>query len=285
VHFVEGNAALPKVDLAFDAARAEIYLQGAHITRYQPSAGVDALWMSDSAIYRQGTALRGGIPLCWPWFGADPENSGRPQHGYARTRDFFVASTSADDSATSITLRLDPAQAPYPDWKNSLQLEFEIRLSDSLWLEMRSTNLSQQAVTLSNALHGYFAISARDQVAVPALDGLTYLDKPQDYRPLRHSGALLLDGEIDRVYRAAPALIELLDRGRNITTTIECWGNNNLVIWNPGASKARQMADFDDDGCERMLCIEPANALTQSVILHPGEVHRLGQQIRLDSSA
>lgn len=241
--------------------------------------------MSESAVYRRGKALRGGIPLCWPWFGAAPAGAERPQHGYARTLEFSVTSTSADAVGAAITLTLDPARAPYPEWQNRLQLEIEIRLSGSLWLEMRSRNLCHEALTLGNALHGYYAISDRGKVAIPALTGLSYLDKPRAYREQRQSRAIRLEGEIDRVYHAAPAMIELQDPGRRLCTSIRCRGNNDLVIWNPGARKARAMANFDDSGFQRMVCIEPANALAHSVVLQPGESHRLGQCMTLTRSA
>ena len=280
--FSTGETGMTKVDITFDDATLELYLQGAHITRYAPVTGVEVLWMSKAAIYQPEKALRGGIPLCWPWFGADTENPTRPQHGYARTSDFGVVSTLADERATSIILTLDSAQAPYPDWQDKVQLEFEIRLSGSLWMELRSHNLSTSPLTLSNALHSYFAIANRQRVAIPAVTGLTYLDKLQNYRPQLQSTAITLNGEVDRVYQAPPEHIVLQDRDRQINTSIRSWGNNNLVIWNPGAQKAQAMADFDDDGFEQMICIEPANALKQSIILQPGECHRLGQLIKID---
>ena len=282
VRFAEGRFGMIKVELSFDAARLELYLQGAHITRYQPTAGIEALWMSDSALYQPGKALRGGIPLCWPWFGAHTDNPDLPQHGYARTSQFEVSSTIADRQATSITLTLDAAQAPSPDWENRVALEVEISLSDVLWMEMRSQNLSTSTLTLSNALHSYFAISQRQQVTIPAVTGLTYLDKLQDYLPRQQTSGISFDSEIDRVYQTPPASIDLLDQGRRINTSIQSWGNNNLVIWNPGEQKARQMKDFDERGFDQMICIEPANALSQSITLLPGERHRLGQTIKVN---
>jgi len=282
VHFGEGINSMPKVELTFNEARLELYLQGAHITRYQPAAGIEVLWMSDSALYQPGKALRGGIPLCWPWFGAHADNPDLPQHGYARTSQFQVSSTNADHQQTSIILTLDAAQAPAPDLQNRAALEFEIRLSDALWMEMRSRNLSTSPLTLSNALHSYFAISQRQQVTIPAVTGLTYLDKLQDYLPQQQASEITLNSEVDRVYQAPPATIDLLDRGHHIKTSIESWGNNNLVIWNPGEQKARQMNDFDNLGFEQMVCIEPANALAQRITLAPGEHHRLGQEIKVN---
>lgn len=280
LQFGDGLAGLVRVDLCHNEAKLELYLQGAHVTSYQPSAKHDVLWMSESAVYAPGKSLRGGIPLCWPWFGPHPDNSSRPQHGYARTADFSVLSTSADAASTTIILALDPATAPFAEWQNRARLEVEIRLSDSLWMEIRTVNCSDSTLTVSNALHSYFSIAGLHGVTLPALTGLSYLDKPQRYKQLEQTEALEISGEVDRVYLAPPAEIELLDATRQSTTSISSWGNNNLVVWNPGAAIAKTMADLDDQGFEQMLCIEPANALEQAVRLKPGECHRLGQEIK-----
>jgi D-hexose-6-phosphate mutarotase len=281
LQFSEGFSGLAKAELCYKEARLELYLQGAHVTRYQPIANHEILWMSDTAVYATGKALRGGIPLCWPWFGPHPENLERPQHGYARTASFTVLSTSANAESTSIILALDPAAAPYPEWQDRAQLEVEIRLSDSLWMEMRTLNSSDTALTVSNALHTYFSISGRNRVTLPGVTGLTYLDKPLRYKQLEQTDAITISGEVDRVYLAPPLEIELLDSVRQTKTSISTWGNHNLVVWNPGGSNAKTMADFDDRGFDKMLCIEPANALDQSIRVNPGECHRLGQKISL----
>jgi D-hexose-6-phosphate mutarotase len=160
VAFAEGVGGLTKVNLGSNRASAEVYLQGANVSRYRPWPGIDALWLSDRAIFQPGKALRGGIPLCWPWFGAATERNDRPQHGYARSAQFCVVSAVFDGAATAIVLALDAARAPYPEWQDKLQLEVEIRLGDSLWMEMRSRNLTAAPLTLGNALHSYF-VSAR----------------------------------------------------------------------------------------------------------------------------
>ncbi len=281
LRFSESSTGLVTVELRFEQATLELYLHGAHVTSYRPHINHEVLWMSDTAVYQTGKAMRGGIPLCWPWFGAHAHNPERAQHGYARTSHFSVLSTSADAQATSITLTLDPAAAPYAEWQNSACLEVEIRLSDSLWMEMRTTNKSNSTLTVSNALHSYYRISSRDRISIPDVTGLTYLDKPQHYKQLQQTSAIEINGEVDRVYLEPPSKIELLDSGRQLSTSISSWGNHNLVIWNPGEKNAKAMSDFDDQGFEQMLCIEPANALDQSINIKPAECHRLGQEIVL----
>ena len=280
VVFSQGRGDLIKADLDFKGARVEVYLQGAHITRYRPRGDTDVLWMSDRAVYAPGGALRGGIPICWPWFGAVTDGSGRPQHGYARTHDFSVKSANADDDSTSLVLALDSEQAPWPDWRGRLDLEFEIRLSDCLWMEMRTRNQTSEPIVVTNALHSYFAISRRDRIRIPALTGLDYLDKTQDYRAFSQTDEIRIETEVDRVYQQPPAIIELHDDAWKTTTRIESWGNHNVVVWNPGPEKAAAMADFDDPGFENMICIEPANALDQGIELAPGEIQQLGQTLR-----
>ena len=276
--FDAGRAGLTRVVLRHDEAILELYLNGAHITRYCPAKNREVLWMSNSAVYQRGQSLRGGIPLCWPWFGAHAK-SDRPQHGYARTASFSVQSTHTDSESTSIVLSLAANETPYPEWQDKAQLEIEIKLSDSLWMELRTKNLSNQPLIVSNALHTYFSITGRQKISIPGLTHLTYLDKPRNYAAMVQSAPIVIEGEIDRVYCDPPATLQMFDAGHAATTTIQSWGNNNIVVWNPGETNARTMPDFDDQGFEKMLCIEPANACEQWVELRPHGSHCLGQQI------
>ena len=284
VEIVEGHGGLALLKMSYDEALVELYLQGAHITRYQVKPDIDVLWMSNSTVYEQGRPIRGGIPLCWPWFGAHPEYQEYPQHGYARQMAFSVVSTHADADSTSVVLSLtheavERETTAFPDVGGKLDLEVEIRLSDSLWMEMRTRNVSSESVLVGAALHSYFAIANRNSVEIPEVLGLSYLDKPNDFRQYEQTSPLSIEGEVDRIYLSALENIQLIDREKQSLTQIQSWGNSDLVVWNPGELKAKDMGDFDDSGFEKMVCIEPAIALDKRKALQPGETHRLGQII------
>ncbi len=274
----ETHPGLPEIELSHGDVRVRLSLQGAHITHYEV-AGEPLLWVSDTAVYARGASIRGGIPLCWPWFGESLDEPSWPQHGFARRSQFYVRSQSEDAHQTSVVLVLDD-QIDIAPWHSAAALELEVRVSDHLRMALSTTNTSDQTLKVGAGLHSYFAVSDRSQVTIPELTGLAYLDKPSGFTPMTQVSPLTLDGEIDRVFVDAPSSIELLDPGFSRRIAVDSWGNTDLVIWNPGALVAARMQDFDDEGYQRMVCIEPAIALDRRIELAPGESHVIGQTIR-----
>jgi D-hexose-6-phosphate mutarotase len=240
--------------------------------------GDDLLWMSASARFAEGVAIRGGIPLCWPWFGASPDDVSWPQHGFARTRRFRLVSQRSDGQGTSVVLALEEPAA-IPEWQGSASLEVEIRLSDCLWMELRTANTTDRDLLVGAGLHGYFAVSDSRHIAIPELTGLEYLDKPDAFARKRQTEAMSIEGEVDRVYLKPPRVVELIDPAHPRTVAIEAWGHTDLVVWNPGPQVAASLEDFDDDGYRRMVCIEPAIALDHRLRLAPGRTFAIGQTI------
>jgi D-hexose-6-phosphate mutarotase len=274
----ENRAGLPELLLEHGQSRVRLSLQGAHVTEYSVN-NENLLWVSQSARYAPGIAIRGGIPLCWPWFGASLDNADWPQHGFARTSRFRRVGERSDAQGMSVTLALDEAPA-IADWQGAASLEVEIRLSDQLWMELRTVNLSDHDLPVGVGLHSYFRISDSHTVSVPALTGLAYLDKPAGFAHRTQDTALHIEGEVDRVYLQAPRTVELIDPARQGAVIIEAWGNTDLVVWNPGPTVAASLGDFDDDGYRQMICIEPALALGNRQRLAPGESIAVGQRIR-----
>jgi len=263
-------------------ARVDLCLQGAHICSYKPDAETELLWMSQTAKFEQGKAIRGGIPICWPWFGAhwsDPKD--QPQHGFARTSQFELIDSQADDNATQVCLELGQQAEPY----HSLQMQVEVRLSDSLSIQIKTKNLGEQAIEVGAALHTYLAVSHIDKIAIPELQGLQYKDKTKGFELFSQEAPFHIDQETDRVYLNPPSSVKLADSGFNHQMNIESWGNTDLVLWNPWVEAAKAMTDFDNEGYLSMVCIEPANALDNRVLLQPGEMYALGKTIKTHQMA
>lgn len=278
VEQIEERPGLPELVLTQGNSRLRLSLQGAHITELALD-GEDLLWMSRCANFVEGAAIRGGIPICWPWFGASPDNREWPQHGFARTHPFRLVSQTSTAQYTGVVLALE-APAVMDAWRDVASLEVEVRLSDHLWMELRTTNTSGRDILVGAGLHSYFSVADCGEVSIPGLTGLTYLDKPSGFSRQTQREPLHIDGEVDRVYLNPPRSVELIDGGPARRVQIDSWGNTDLVLWNPGAAVAAAMADFDDHGYERMLCIEPAIALDNRVRLSPAACHTLGQTIR-----
>jgi len=275
---IEDHPGLPEILLQHGGSRVRLSLQGAHITEYVVD-DVDLLWVSRSARFERGVAIRGGIPLCWPWFGASLDEPGWPQHGFARTSSFRLLSQRSDAQHAAVVLALDESPA-IPAWAGAAGLELEVRLADCLWMELRTTNLTTRELLVGAGLHSYFRVSDCREVSIPALTGLAYLDKPDGFARRTQTRALDIEGEVDRVYLEPPSTAALVDPGPSHCVTIEAWGHTDLVVWNPGPRVAASISDFDDDGYRQMVCIEPARALDNRIRLAPGERFALGQRIQ-----
>jgi D-hexose-6-phosphate mutarotase len=290
IQFVSGSGGQSRVDLTYEGQRASVYLQGAHITSYQAN-GEEVLWNSRCAQYQSGKAIRGGIPLCWPWFGAHPVDPSLPQHGFARNSEFAVVSANTDLEVTSLQLRL-VSNPQYNRWCDSqggvVELLVDVRLADSLFVQVTTINHTKRQVVVGGALHTYYSVADVARVSIPALTGLTYKDKLVDYaqKCQAQTFSVLSIQEkveqcVDRVYLSPPTSVVLEDPAQNRAITLRTWGNADMVVWNPGPLVASSMSDFDDMGYRNMLCIEPALALDNTVIIAPGESHQLGQEISM----
>jgi D-hexose-6-phosphate mutarotase len=294
IEFVTGSGGQTRVNLTYHGQRAALYLQGAHVTSYQAN-GEEVLWNSHCAQYQSGKAIRGGIPLCWPWFGAHPVDASLPQHGFARNSDFAVIAADVGAAGISLQMRLVP-NPQYDRWCDAqggvIELLVNLQLTDSLYLQTTTINHTKRAVVVGGALHTYYRVADVARVLVPALTGLTYKDKLCDYAQQRQTQLFnAIDAQqkveqgVDRVYLSPPASMILQDPVQNRTITLCAWGNADMVVWNPGSVVAAAMGDFDDLGYRNMLCIEPALALDNAVSIAAGQRHQLGQEISTKKGA
>ena len=273
-----GKNDLPALDLTFGSASARVYLQGAHITSWKPDGMTEMLWLSDAANFSPGKAIRGGIPICWPWFGGYWGEGHLSQHGFARTAEFELVDFEETEFFVRARLRMI-SEAPYPEWQNCLALEVEICLSDSLQLELITTNISDKLIEVGAALHTYFHVNDVTKIEIPELHGLSFKDKVQGFEIFSQDSEFAVAGETDRVFLNPPKTVRLIDAEAKRVFAIESWGNTDLVVWNPWVENAKNMADFDDEGYLNMICVEPANALDNRVLLKPGASVSLGQKL------
>lgn len=282
IELEQDDQGLDCVRLQWNGAEALIYLQGAHIAIYAPAGSENILWVSETSFFQPGKAIRGGIPICWPWFGQHSE-ADRPQHGYARQSVFRLLSSKPSEEYAQVVLRLDSSEAPFGEWLGKFDLEIEVRLSDHLWMEMLSHNRTAKTQVLSTCLHSYFAVADARQIQLPDLTKKSYLDKVENGENCTQEDPFSIAAEVDRIYLNAPESIWLFDPVVDRKIEINSWGCEQLVVWNPWADKAKQMQDFDDRGYLKMVCVEPANALPGSVTVNPRETHSVGQTLRLTS--
>ncbi len=269
---IDGKGGFPTLKIDNEYATAVISLYGAQVLSFIPkSATRDLLFVSDNAYFKQGKAIKGGIPICWPWFGNDPQDLGRPAHGFARNTLWTHEETTVmEHGETQITLCLNDTVATQKLWPHAFKLTLLVTVGKTLHLSLQTTNTGTHAFTITQALHSYFSIGDIKQTRVAGLDKVHYLDKTTGSDiPLEQIGDVIIDREVDRIYTNTPPEITLLDDKNKQQTSIQSSGSKTTVIWNPWAVGAARMADLKDDDYQHFLCLETANAASDIIKIAP----------------
>lgn len=260
--------------------------QGAQVLHYQRGSQPPIIWLSEQAAYQAGQSVRGGVPVCWPWFGDLQRNPTQvqamhddaaqaPFHGGVRGVDWQLLGAEDLGDAVQLQFVFDSRSQPLPGWPHAVELLLSIRLDEALHLELRSRNLGESPVSLSQALHSYFAVSDIRNVSVPSLDGCRYIETLDDWAERAQQDAVRFAGETDRIYLGTPQRVTLHDAGWQRCIHLDTRGSRSAVVWNPWIDKAARLSQFADDAWQRMLCIETANIWDDCVTLAPGESRSL----------
>lgn len=271
-------------------ARATVFLQGAQIAEYQRKGEQPLLWLSEENRYQQGTALRGGIPVCWPWFGDPKRNpdclqsqlsADAPAHGFVRNRLWNLEQVDCSEpSVTRIVMSLDVHADAH--WQHPARLELTFCIGAELSLSLKTINTGATPFWFTSAFHSYLALSEIDSAYVTGLQQKSYLDTLDGWKEKQDEDPVEINQEQDRIYPNVLQPVLLHDKGwqRQITLT----GENapDLVLWNPWIDKARRLSDFSADDYRSMLCLESARVLENACQVLPGESYSFA--IRLQSS-
>lgn len=274
-------AELDALDITHPLFSARILLQGAQLIRFAPAGEPDWLWLSGSARFQPGRAVRGGIPVCWPWFG-DPRrnpppvrtrvNSGQA-HGFARTALWTLEEVRETTQEVDVSLALNTGADTLTLWHGQASALLTFRFTArACQLILTTTNRGQGPMALTQALHTYLPTTDIARTRLGGLEGSDYVDTLDNWQDKRQQGEVAFDGETDRIYRGAPPLtLESETGARRLTAT----GSASTVVWNPGPAKAATLTDFDTDDWQRMVCVETANADQDYRSLEPGQSHTL----------
>lgn len=264
--------------------------QGAQILSYRQGDAAPIIWLSEEATFQQGQSVRGGVPVCWPWFGDLARNPqavqasynselAAPFHGLVRTLPWILREQHSEGDAAILEFHCPQALGELPGWPHSVELTLQVRLAADLQLTLSSRNNGNEDVSISQALHTYFAVSDIHQVRVEGLAGCPYIDTLQSWEEHRQEGDLCFSSETDRIYQKLPTVLTLVDPGWNRRIQLTTRGSASAVLWNPWIDKAKRLSGFADDAWQRMACIETANVLDDVVVLRPGQQHTLGVSI------
>lgn len=274
-------AGLPVWRIQTPLATAAISPHGGQLLSWQPCGQAEAFFCSPISHHPPG-AIRGGVPVCWPYFGRQGQAADAVQHGHARITPWtLVDAGEADDGAWLIDLAL-PA-----DPRSPLRLRQRLRIGATLEQTLVTDNPGAEPVEMSQALHSYFAVADAAGASLSGLDGARYADKFNGGVHLQQGDWRLDDprdpGRSDRIYEADPSRFVLADPAGGRRITVETGGSDSLVVWNPGQAGSTAIGDLPPQGWRGFVCVEAANARVGGVRLGPGEQHRLRQRVSISS--
>ncbi|NJO15497.1 MAG: D-hexose-6-phosphate mutarotase [Thioploca sp.] len=283
VEFKTNPGGLTIAEITNDHAVATVALQGGHVMTFRPREQDPVIWLSQSAHFELGKSIRGGVPICWPWFGPHTTDQNKPTHGFARTVLWKVLEIKTlDDGETQIALELINTPATQTQWPYPSQLQVIITVGMELRIELITRNTGEEVFSIGEALHTYFHVSDVSQIQLQGLEACHYIDKVDNFQTKQQQGPVTIHSEVDRVYLNTRADCLIEDPGLNRRIRIAKQGSQSTVIWNPWVEKATQMGDFGDQGYLKMVCVETANALDNVVTVKPGGTHRLEAVISVE---
>lgn len=262
-------------DIETPLATASISLIGGQVLTWHPKHQQHpVLWLSEKVVYAHGKAIRGGVPICWPWFGSHPTNSQLPGHGFARISPWNISSTQLlSNGAVQIKLTMQDTESSRIHWVQPVQLTSCITVGAELSIELTTTNLGDQDIVFTEGLHTYFKISDIQNIRVTGLENSEYVDLIRDNALSKQEGPITFDSELGRIFTNNSATCVIEDPGFKRRIVIDKLGSLSTAVWNPWTETASKMSDLGKDGWRDMVCVESANALGDFVMVKRGESH------------
>jgi glucose-6-phosphate 1-epimerase len=282
VHQIELSASLPAlvIEHSKTKTKAKVSLYGGQVLSWQPNGEHEVFWLSNNAIFEQGKAIRGGIPLCWPWFGAHPNDKDNKagNHGFAREQLWQLDGIDISERGVEVCLRWS-GENMSDLWPFACQLKQILFFGRSFRQTLEMKNLSSNDAYYTGALHSYFCVSSPKNIKVPALGQANFDDKLTGQlcnpHPLENGV-----GPIDRIYHTSD-VISIIDSQLQRTIELKAKNTKQWVFWNPGIELANNMADIHSSGEQEFVCLEAAN--TQMQLLPAGKDAIMEQEIAVFS--
>ncbi len=265
-----GRGNLPMVQVRTPAATGVVYLDGGHVAAWKPAGFEDVLWLSEKSHWETGKPIRGGVPICFPWFGP---RQNAPAHGIARLQVWDLESIRQEAAGVTVCLRLQDDDTSRSFWPHPFLLRHRITFGTQLTMALELTNTGTAPLAAEEALHTYFSVGDIRQVRILGLAGVAYVDKTDDFREKRQEGDITITAETDRVYLNTVSAVTVEDPAQHRRIVISKENSRDTVVWNPWIAKAKAMPDFGDDEWPGMHCVETCNVGAHLVTLAQGQTH------------
>lgn len=278
VSLIEAPAGYPILVIQHAAATGRIALNGAHVMEWTPAGEKPVLYMSPQALSEPGKAIRGGIPVCWPWFGGHPTDADKPAHGFVRNLMWSVGDVTENAAGVTLQFHLSDSDTSREFWPHRFELRLEVKLGAQFSIVLHIKNTDNVAWNMTGALHTYLCVDDVTQSAVIGLDDAFYVESRLSPERIEQSGPVYFDREVDRTYESRDT-VRLLDKSGGRTLVVEKSGSRATVVWNPWIEKSKRLSDLPDDAYPYFVCIEAANAGPNVITLESGKEHELAQRL------
>ena len=278
---VAGNGGLAKVVITTLDAIGEMYLHGAHVTSWKPAGADEVLFVSAKSRWEDGRAIRGGVPICFPWFADKVDDPKAPAHGFVRTTAWQLESIVQARDAVTVSMFTESNNDTKKWWPSDFHLVYRATFGAELNLELVVRNTGTTSLCFEEALHAYFRVGQIEKVRLQGLNDVPYLDKTDLNRKKTQQGPIVIVSETDRIYLNTKGAIELEDQSLRRRIGVAKENSLTTVVWNPWVEKAKAMSDFGDAEWKQMVCIETSNVADFAVELAPGQQHKMQAIVRV----
>lgn len=279
---VSGNGGLAKVVVQTPVCSGEIYLHGAHVTSWKPADHEETIFVSKESRWEDGRAIRGGIPICFPWFRNKADDPSAPQHGFARISLWQLNQIRATNDVVTVEMRTSSDAASRVWWPSYFLLTYRVTFGGILTLELEMKNTGSSNLRFEEALHSYHRVGNVADIRVEGLEGITYLDNTDSNKRRLQSGPVEFRSQVDRAYLDTEHSVRLLDFVMSRNLSIRKTNSLTTVVWNPWKEGASSMSDMGDEEWVQMACIEASNIRDYAVNLQPGAQHTMRVDISVD---
>jgi len=271
----KGNGGLPLIQITGSRAEGEMYLHGAQVTSWKPAGYDQVLFLSTKSRWQEGHAIRGGIPICFPWFRAKADDPKAPAHGFVRTRIWQLESIAEDDSGVCVSMSIESDEQTRRWWPVEFRLVHRVVFGPELTLELVCTNAGKTALRFEEALHTYNRVADVANVRVQGLDTVHFLDNTESNTAKVQHGDVKIASATDNAFLGTQNKVDLIDPGLRRHVRLEKANSLTTVVWNPWREGGARLGDLGDGEWTQFLCVEASNILAASVSLAPGEEHKM----------
>lgn len=270
-----GNSGLPKVVITSPSATGEVYLHGAQVTSWKPRGAEEVLFLSSKSRWQEGAAIRGGVPICFPWFRAKADDPEAPAHGLVRTRAWQLESISQVGEGVTVCMTTASDNRTKRWWPGEFRLVQQATFGPELVLELIVTNTGTIPLRIEEALHAYYRVGQVESTRLRGLDGVSYLDNTDANVAKKQHGDVAVLSRMDSAYMHTRDAVELDDLALHRCIRLQKEGSLTTVVWNPWREGAQTLGDLGDNEWRQMLCVEASNILACAVTLAPAQQHAM----------